>query len=191
MKSNKLIAITRLTAKIASALLAAFMLFLFVAESWGPQPQNTSPKRISVGSNYHLQLNDSIKGGKWHSGNPAIASVDSLSGVVKGTTVGSATITHTFSSGETSFAVDIITGPPKWKDAIGLTLMAIIWIGMVIVWWKEQLGAWLTFIGVTMGVTMISINNGSAHSVSLLIGALPAMVLIICSYAEKWKASAD
>jgi hypothetical protein len=169
MKSPKIINVIMLIAKIASTLIAAFLLFMFLGETFGgPQSQTVSPKNVNIGSTYHLDLNDTIKGGIWHSANPLIADVDHTSGIVRGISPGTTTITHTFSSGETSYAVNIVKGPPKWKDALGLTLMAIIWIGMVIVWWKEALGAWLTVAGITIAVTFILAHNGSVHSLNLL-----------------------
>ncbi len=63
-----------------------------------------------VCANYSAALSDSIAGGIWTSGNPAIATIDSFTGIVNGVTGGEAFITYTVTNScGSAYAVDSIT----------------------------------------------------------------------------------
>jgi hypothetical protein len=57
-------------------------------------------------------LSDATPGGIWSSGNPAVASVGSLSGIVTGVTPGSATISYTLATGCNANAVVTVNASP-------------------------------------------------------------------------------
>ena len=63
-----------------------------------------------VCANYTAALSDSIAGGVWTSGNPAVATIDSFTGVVNGITGGEAFITYTVTNScGSAYVVDSIT----------------------------------------------------------------------------------
>ena len=89
----------RLSAKIVSSLMAAFIMIMFVGESLEaisrPTPPKDAPKTVKV--NERTIIDTSFTAGDWHSANSAVATVEN--GIVTGIKTGQTTITHTDNSG--------------------------------------------------------------------------------------------
>lgn len=168
--------------------MAVFILYMFIGETFGEQgPQNGPGIKIYPGKTYDLKKNDSVKGGTWHSSDASVTSVDSVSGIIKGVSLGSATITHRYNTGIRNIPVQIVEGPSKLHDSIMLGLLFLVWLGLVAVWWKERLGAWLTIIAILTIVLSTSYANG-IHLWPLryfLLGMVPAVTLLVCAAVEK------
>lgn len=66
-------------------------------------------------------------------------------------------------------------------DAVMLGMMALIVAGMLLVWWKERAGAWLSIISVTAIVTCVWYLNGIPmyRLAGFLLATVPAIILLL------------
>ncbi len=89
----------------------------------GPMPgaPGTPPISICVGSS--ITLTNSVAGGIWTSGTPAVATIGSTSGVLTGIAAGTATITYTLPTG--CFATTVITVNPVPSAITGPTSVCV------------------------------------------------------------------
>jgi hypothetical protein len=189
MKQKGATYIVKLVAKIASSLMAAFILFIFLGEAIGesnkPKPPKGVIQPIKVGQSF--TATDSLLDGKWLSSNTSIAIVDSVSGTITGIKTGSVSITHTANTGTKIYSVDI--APSTLHDAIMLSILAFVWIGLVLMWWKEEFGAWLNIITITAQIILLYIMNhlSLTQPIEFWIGAVPGVVILICRVIEQKK----
>lgn len=165
--------------------MAAFILIMFVGESIEairrPTPPKDAPKNVKVNER---KIIDSVNtGGDWHSADSTVATVKE--GVVTGVKTGQTVITRTDNSGTTSYEVIVL--PSTLHDAYLLSLMALLWVGFVLVWWRERIGAWLTIVALVGLVISVSVLNGIPllHLVDFLAAAIPAIILLLLSYRKK------
>jgi len=72
-------------------------------------------------------------------------------------------------------------------DALMLGMMAMIVIGMLLVWWKERAGAWMSIISVTAIVGCVWYLNGiPMHRLAaFLLATIPAVVLLLTPRQRK------
>lgn len=71
--------------------------------------------------------------------------------------------------------------PEGRHDALMLGLMGLIVVGMLMVWWKEKAGAWLSIISVTAIVGCVWYLNDIPmyRLVAFLLATVPAIVLLM------------
>lgn len=192
MKSTLIVSI-KWTSKILMALMAAFVLFMFIGEAFFEGGRQVSAiKKVAMERTYDLKYDDTIKGGTWSSSNSIIASVDSFTGVVKGISEGSVTIIHTTNKGTINTEVKVLPkdiNRIKPRDYFFLVLMGIGVIGMLLVWWKERLGAWLSILTPLIVTIAVMMNNGAWNikGAFFMIFALPSVALLLCSHFDKAK----
>lgn len=67
------------------------------------------------------------------------------------------------------------------RDAVMLGMMGLIVLSMLMVWWKEKAGAWLSIISVTAIVGCVWYLNGIPmyRLVAFLLATVPAIVLLV------------
>lgn len=66
-------------------------------------------------------------------------------------------------------------------DVMMLGLMALIVIGMLLVWWKEKAGAWLSILSVTGIIACVWLINHIPFSrlAGFLLAIVPAVILLL------------
>jgi uncharacterized protein YjdB len=125
---------------------------------------NLSPSPISGATNmcagYTTTLHDFVTPGIWHSGNPTIATIDSLSGVASGLGVGTSTISYTVAGCTGSIVVTVnlspsaISGPAILCHGSSAVLANAIAGGT---WSTSNSG--IVFITATGGITGVSVGT--------------------------------
>ena len=189
--SNKTNFILKLFAKLSATIIAGFMLFIFVGETFGDACKQSNPNKsvlpiLKIGATQIA--NDSIQGGKWYSKNPKIAIIDSITGKITAIETGTTKITHVYQKGENTFyqSVDVHTS----HTIILLTLMGFYWITLLLLWWKEKLFSILNIFFNTSLITAIHLINGIPliKIYIFFIGAIPAFILLLCIVFEKQNA---
>lgn len=72
-------------------------------------------------------------------------------------------------------------------DVIMLLLMGLVVAGMILVWWKEKAGAWLSIVSVTAIIGCVWLLNGiPLHQLAGFFPAIvPAIVLLITGTGHK------
>lgn len=187
MRAHKTSSLVKQLAKLASSLLAAFILFMFIGDVLEainrPAPKAGEITRVKVGQNYTLI--DSVKDGKWVVSDPAIATIDSLSLRLTGIKPGKVRVTYHYHNGATGYAFDIV--PSTMHDAIMLTLLGLIWLGLVLTWWRERAGAWLTISALVITLLALHVMNQLpfARITGFLAATLPAIALLVCNAVER------
>ena len=71
-------------------------------------------------------------------------------------------------------------------DYVMFTLMGIIFMGIILSWWKERLGAWLTIIGLTI-FTSILMKYVRTSEIQFLLYTIPSIAILICTHIKKGK----
>ncbi len=186
MRAHKTSSLVKQLAKLASSLLAAFILFMFIGDVLEainrPAPKAGEITRVKVGQTYIL--NNSERNGKWVVSDPAIATMDTSTLRLTGIKTGKVRITHNHHNGATGYAFDIV--PSTMHDAIMLTLLGLIWLGLVLTWWRERAGAWLTISALVITLLALHVMNQLpfARIAGFLAATLPAIALLVCNAME-------
>lgn len=179
------IKVIRISAKIASSLIAAFLLTIFIGDCFEAINRPTPVKNAPISIKVHQQkiLDSSKTEGNWHCSNTAVATVKN--GIVTGLKTGEAVVTHSSDKGVTTYKIDIY--PSTLHDAYLLALMALLCIGFVAVWWYERSASILTITVLAILIISVSELNGIPliRLASFLVAGIPALVLIIISYWKK------
>jgi hypothetical protein len=188
MNTQKAIRTTKITAKVVATLIAGFILFMFVGESLEDNShhaplQKNAQTILKIGQSQTIK--DTIKGGIWYSVNPKIATVDSSKGVVTAIETGTVRIVHHYSGGEQVYIqpVDVHFS----STVILLSMMAFYWLTLVLILWKERLFSILNIAALIIQMAgIVILNHVALNGIMLfLIGAVPAVVILICNAIEK------
>jgi len=77
------------------------------------------------------------------------------------------------------------------RDAVMMGMMALIVVSMLLVWWKEKAGAWLSIISVTAIICCVWYLNGIPiyKLACFLLAAIPATVLLVVPRQRRLQAT--
>lgn len=73
-----------------------------------------------------------------------------------------------------------ITSAPGLRDALLVELMVAALVGMVLVWWRERAGAWVTIASLTATILAVWLVNGVPVTMlaPFFLMLLPAVLLL-------------
>lgn len=178
----KLIGIVSMIAKVISSLMAGFIIFMFVGETFGPAQDPGKKKGIigpvRVGNT--IALPEPIKSGKWTTSTASVATVD-VNGVVTGLHTGQAVVTY--STGTSVYNYKVAVAPTLLHDGVMLGLMGLLTLAMLMVWKWERAGAWLTLVTLTTLIVAVGwLNQIPMARIGWFAAAgIPAVLLLWCN----------